>query len=113
MGEVVVGSPETLACTLAGHRLCWVGGCFPVLTIHLGHVECYPTPATSQMLVGLRLGIVAQVVCFFAFLLWLATGDLFLKFALEDERFYDLATASHALSVFEDTDCSGAPSSGN
>ena len=38
------------------------------------------------------------------------TGDLFLKFALEDERFYDLATASHALSVFEDTDRSGAPS---
>jgi hypothetical protein len=54
----------------------------------------------------LAVGIVIQSACLFALLLWLATGDMFLKFALEDERFYNLATKSHALSVFEDTEFS-------
>lgn|SRR6185369_2261284 len=52
----------------------------------------------------LAAGVFAPSLCFFAFLVWLAAGDIFLKFALEDERFYDLATKSRALSVFEDTD---------
>jgi hypothetical protein len=49
-------------------------------------------------------GFLAPGICFFAFLAWLAAGDIFLKFALEDEKFYDLATETHALSVFEDTE---------
>jgi hypothetical protein len=52
----------------------------------------------------LAMGIVVPGVCLFSVLLWLATGDMFLKFALEDERFFNLATACHALSVFEDTE---------
>jgi hypothetical protein len=52
----------------------------------------------------LAAGVFAPGICFFAFLVWLAAGDLFLKFALEDERFYELATESRALSIFEDTE---------
>jgi hypothetical protein len=110
----LISIPKAL-CILLAHRLRdsrlqmfllkWAGALLAVLAA----VIC----GFSFMPMFLAMGIIAQVVCFFAFLLWLATGDLFLKFALEDERFYDLATASHALSVFEDTDCSGAPSSGN
>jgi hypothetical protein len=51
-------------------------------------------------------GFFAPAVCLIALLLWLGAGDIFLKFALEDERFYNLATESHALNVFEDTDLS-------
>jgi hypothetical protein len=49
-------------------------------------------------------GVFAPAACFFSLLVWLAAGDIFLKFALEDESFYNLATDSHALSVFVDTD---------
>jgi fumarate reductase subunit C len=56
--------------------------------------------------VFLAVGIIAQGACLFALLLWFGAGDMFLKFALEDERFYELAAASHALSVFEDTEFS-------
>jgi len=52
----------------------------------------------------LAMGVLAQGVCLFTLLLWLGAGDIFLKFALEDEGFYNLATESHALSVFEDSD---------
>ena len=51
-------------------------------------------------------GILAQGICLVALCLWLGADDIFLKFALEDERFYNLATESRALSVFEDTDYS-------
>ena len=54
----------------------------------------------------LAVGVFAQGVCLFALLVWFGAGDIFLKFALEDERFYNLATAGHALSVFEDTEFS-------
>jgi hypothetical protein len=57
-------------------------------------------------------GVFAPAICFFAFFVWLAAGDIFLKFALEDERFYNLATATRALSIFVDTDAS-MPSSRN
>ena len=52
----------------------------------------------------LAMSIIVPCVCFFSLLLWLAAGDIFLKFALEDERFFNVATASNALSVFEDTE---------
>jgi hypothetical protein len=51
-------------------------------------------------------GIFAQAVCLFGLLLWLGAGDIFLKFALEDERFYKLAIECRALSVFRDTELS-------
>ena len=52
------------------------------------------------------VGILVQGASLFALLLWLGAGDIFLKFALEDERFYKMATDCHALSVFEDTEFS-------
>jgi hypothetical protein len=52
------------------------------------------------------VGVSAHCVFLFALMLWLASGDLFLKFALEDEQFYNLATESRALSIFEDTEYS-------
>jgi hypothetical protein len=47
---------------------------------------------------------VAHVMCLFALFLSIGAGDLFLQFALEDERFFDVATRSHALSVLQDND---------
>jgi hypothetical protein len=47
---------------------------------------------------------VAPVVFLFALFLSIGAGDLFLQFAMEDDRFFDVATRSHALSVFEDED---------
>jgi hypothetical protein len=41
-------------------------------------------------------------LCVLAF--WLGSQDLFLKFVLEDEGFYNLATQSRALSVLDDTE---------
>jgi hypothetical protein len=37
-----------------------------------------------------------------ALILSIGAGDLFLQFALEDDRFFEVATKNHALSVFED-----------
>jgi len=39
-----------------------------------------------------------------ALVLSIGAGDLFLQFALEDDRFFEMATKSHALSVFRDDD---------
>jgi hypothetical protein len=36
--------------------------------------------------------------------LCVGSGDILLIFALEDERFFELATRCHALSIFEDTE---------
>jgi hypothetical protein len=76
----------------------WAGS----LLVILGAALC----GFSLMPMFWAAGVFAPGICFFAFLVWLAAGDIFLKFALEDERFYNLATESHALSVFEDTDIS-------
>jgi hypothetical protein len=40
-----------------------------------------------------------------ALILSVGAGDLFLQFALEDDRFFEMATKSHALSIFEDDEC--------
>lgn len=66
----------------------------------------------NQMPIFLMTWVFAPAVCLIALLLWLGAGDIFLKFALEDERFYNLATQSRALNVFEDTDLS-LPQPGN
>jgi hypothetical protein len=44
--------------------------------------------------------------CLLAFLLWLDVGDVLLEFALEDQRFFELATGCRALSVVEDPELS-------
>jgi hypothetical protein len=45
---------------------------------------------------------VATALC--ALFFWFGSEDLFLKFALEDEEFYNLATQSRALTPFSNTD---------
>ncbi len=50
------------------------------------------------------VGAFAPAIFLFGLLLSIGAGDLFLKFALEDERFFEMAIKNHALSVFEDTD---------
>jgi hypothetical protein len=48
------------------------------------------------------LGAFAPSIFLFALSLSIGAGDLFLQFALEDERFFEMATENDALSVFED-----------
>jgi hypothetical protein len=74
----------------------WVGALLVMLGVGMCGFTLMPTLMAS--------GVFAPAACFFSLLVWLAAGDIFLKFALEDERFYNLATESHALSVFVDTD---------
>lgn len=60
----------------------------------------------------LAVSMVVEGVFLFLLVLWINTGDILLDFALEDERFFELATRSHALSIFEETECS-LPQPGN
>ncbi len=46
----------------------------------------------------------ASAIFLFALFITIVAGDLFLQFALEDKGFFEMATKSHALSVFEDQD---------
>jgi hypothetical protein len=55
------------------------------------------------MPIFLAWGILSATILLCAFLFSLAAEDLFLKFVLEDEGFYNLATQGRALSVFDDT----------
>jgi hypothetical protein len=50
----------------------------------------------------LALGAFFPIAGLCTVLLWIGAGDIFLKFALEDEGFYQLATQSRALNIFED-----------
>jgi hypothetical protein len=54
----------------------------------------------------LAMGAFFPIAGLYSVLLWIGAGDIFLKFALEDEGFYQVATQSRALSIFEDTDSS-------
>jgi hypothetical protein len=56
----------------------------------------------------LVVGLLVPCVCLFLLSFWLSAGDIFLKFALEDERFYLLALERRALDVFQDTELSMA-----
>jgi hypothetical protein len=58
----------------------------------------------SFMPMLLAAGVVAEGVFFFFFVLCIDAGDILLDFAREDERFFELATRCHALSIFEDTE---------
>ena len=50
------------------------------------------------------VGAFTPAIFLFALFISIGAGDLFLRFALEDKRFFEMATKSHALSVFEDQD---------
>ena len=52
----------------------------------------------------LSVVLFALGISLFALLLWLEVGDIFLRFALEDRCFFELATGCHALDIFEDTE---------
>jgi hypothetical protein len=52
----------------------------------------------------LAVGVVAEGVFLFFLVLCIGAGGILLDFALEDERFFELATRCHALSIFEDTE---------
>jgi hypothetical protein len=56
----------------------------------------------SLMPMFLAVGLVAEGVFLLFFILCIGSGDILLDFALEDERFFELATRCHALSIFED-----------
>jgi hypothetical protein len=50
----------------------------------------------------LAVGVVAEGVFLFLLMLCIDAGDILLDFAREDERFFELATQCHALSIFQD-----------
>ena len=58
----------------------------------------------SFMPMFLAVGVVAEGVFLFFLVLCIDAGDILLDFALEDERFFELAIRCHALSIFEDTE---------
>ena len=50
------------------------------------------------------MSALAPAILLFALLLSIGTGNLFLQFALEDDRFFEVATKNHALSIFAEDD---------
>ena len=52
----------------------------------------------------LAVGVVAEGVFLFFLVLFIDAGDILLDFALEDERFFELAIRCHALDIFEGTE---------
>lgn len=56
------------------------------------------------MPIFLALVLFSATISLCSFVFWLGSEDLFLKFALEDEGFYNLAIQRRALSVFDDID---------
>ena len=60
----------------------------------------------SFMPMLLAVGVVAEGIFLFFLVLCIGAGDILLDFALEDARFFELATRCHALSIFEVTDFS-------
>jgi hypothetical protein len=50
------------------------------------------------------VSVFAPGICLLALFISVGAGDLFLQLALEDERFFEMATQSSALWVFEDDD---------
>ena len=58
----------------------------------------------------LAVGVVAEGVFLFFLVLCIDAGDILLDFALEDERFFELAIRCHALGIFEDKEFAPAQS---
>jgi hypothetical protein len=69
------------------------GALLTIAGVSVGGFSLIPTPWA--------LGILFLAFGFFALILCLDIDDLFLQFALEDERFFEVATKGKALSVFE------------
>jgi hypothetical protein len=59
---------------------------------------------SNLMPILLAWGLISATILLCAFLFWFSSEDLFLKFVLEDEGFYNLAIQSRALNVFDDTE---------
>ena len=72
--------------------------CLLLAIIGFGVCACFLIPTVWAM------SAVAPAVLLFALLLSIGTGNLFLQFALEDDRFFELATKNHALSIFAEDD---------
>jgi hypothetical protein len=64
----------------------------------------------SFMPMFLAVGVVAEGVFLFFLVLCIDAGDILLDFALEDERFFELAIRCHALGIFEDKEFAPAQS---
>jgi hypothetical protein len=60
----------------------------------------------SMMPMFPAVGVDAERVFLFLFVLCIGAGDFLLDFAVEDKRFFELATRRHALSIFEDRELS-------
>ena len=58
----------------------------------------------SFMPMFLAVGVFAEGVFLFFLVLFIDAGDILLDFALEDERFFEVAILCHALGIFEDTE---------
>jgi hypothetical protein len=58
----------------------------------------------NLMPIFLTLVLFSVAIALCALFFWFGSEDLFLKFALEDEEFYNLATQSRALTPFSNTD---------
>jgi hypothetical protein len=52
----------------------------------------------------LAVGVVAEGVFLLFLMLCIGAGDILLDFALEDARYFELATRCHASSIFDDTE---------
>jgi hypothetical protein len=52
----------------------------------------------------LNVSVIAEGIFLFFLVLCIGAGDILLDFALEDQRFFELAKRCHALSIFEDTE---------
>ena len=60
----------------------------------------------SLMPVLLAVCVFAEGVFLFLLVLCVSAGDILLDFALEDERFFEMAKRCHALTIFEESEFS-------
>src|SRR5580704_15263913 len=74
----------------------WACSFFAVLSVGICGFSLLP--------MFLSVVVFAVGIFLFALLLWLEVGDIFLRFALEDGCFFELATGCHALDILEDTE---------
>jgi hypothetical protein len=60
----------------------------------------------SLMPMLLAVCVFAEGVFLFLLVLCVSAGDILLDFALEDERFFEMAKRCHALTIFEESEFS-------
>ena len=76
----------------------WTAAFFVILGATLWGFKLMPMFLAASVF-ALGVGLFALLVC-------LGTGDILLKIAFEDQRFFELATGCRALSIFQDTELS-------